>query len=141
MSTYDSVSQNSRGRLRTLGLCWVIYGVIRLIVALGLFYFSGTATVMFGALLNRAPNPFALMSEFHFVYAAIIVLSVVCGILGIIAGLALMGGQRSARGIALLVAFLSLCEIPLGITLGTYTLIVLLPMRAAPTTESSGRTS
>lgn len=136
MPTYQSASQDMNPPFRALGMCWVIYGVIRLIAAFGLFYFSGTATVMFGALLSRAPNPFALMSEFHFVYTAIIVLSVVVGILGIVAGLALMGEQRSARGISILAAFLSLCEIPLGITLGTYTLIIMLPMKRRTAQET-----
>jgi hypothetical protein len=139
MPTYDSASQDMNPSFRALGMCWMIYGVIRLIAAFGLFYFSGTATVMFGALLNRAPNPFALMSVFHFIYTAIIVLSVVVGILGIVAGLAMMGEQRSARGISVLTAFLSLCDIPLGITLGTYTLIVLLPIKRTSAQGSFAR--
>jgi hypothetical protein len=86
---------------------------------------------MFGALLNRVPDPFALMADFHVLYAMLIALSVVCGILGIIAGLALLAGNRSGRMLALIAGFLSLCNIPLGTTLGIYTLIVLLPMRTA----------
>jgi hypothetical protein len=100
-------------------------------MALWLFFFNGTATVMFGALLNRAPDPFTLMSEFHFVYVALIVLSVLCGVLGLLGGMAMMGGQGSGRSVLILAAFLSLSEMPLGIALGVYTLIVLLPMRIA----------
>jgi hypothetical protein len=40
-----------------------------------------------------------------------------------------MGGQRSGRTLGLLAGFLSLANIPLGTTLGIYTLIVLLPIR------------
>jgi hypothetical protein len=127
MSAESSAISNSRLRStsRTLGICWVIYGIIRLVMALGLFVFNGTATVMFGALLNRVPDPFTMMGEFHILYVAIIVLSVICGVLGIIGGLAAMGG--SGRSILILAALLSLSEIPLGITLGVYTLVVLLP--------------
>ena len=96
-----------------------------------LVIFSGTATLMFGALLNRVPDPFALMTDFHFIYVLMIILSVLCGILGILAGLALLAGSGSGRSLALAAAFLSLCEIPLGLTLGTYTLVVLLPTRSA----------
>jgi hypothetical protein len=32
---------------------------------------SGTATVMYGALLSSVANPFALMSDFHIVYAGL----------------------------------------------------------------------
>ena len=123
----DRSPSGSTDRFRTLGGLWVVYGIIRLVMAAFLVVFSSTATLMFGALLNRVPNPFALMSDFHFVYVLMIILSILCGILGIIAGLALMAGSRSGRGVALLAALLSLCEIPLGITLGTYTLVVLLP--------------
>lgn len=127
MSAENSTSSNSHDHARTLGICWIIYGIIRLVMALWLFVFNGTATVMFGALLNRVPDPFTMMSEFHIIYVAIIVLSVLCGVLGIVGGLAMMGGARSGRSTIILAALLSLSEIPLGITLGVYTLVVLLP--------------
>jgi hypothetical protein len=47
-----------------------------------------------------------------------------------LAGLALLANQRAARKLGLLAAFFSVSEIPFGTTLGIYTLIVLLPMRA-----------
>jgi hypothetical protein len=127
MPSNDPAAQNLSSRLRLLGGCWVVYGILRLIMAVCLFLFSGTATVMFGALLVRVPNPFTLMDVFHFMYAACVVLSVLCGILGLLAGFALLAGQRSGRTLALVAGFLSLSNIPLGTTLGIYTLIVLLP--------------
>jgi uncharacterized membrane protein HdeD (DUF308 family) len=84
---------------------------------------------MFGALLSRVANPFTMMSEFHLWYTAAIVLSVLCGIFGLIAGLALLGNGRPARTLALIAAFLSVSEIPLGTTLGIYTLVVFLNPR------------
>jgi hypothetical protein len=113
-----------------MGSCWIVYGVIRLIVAVCLVVYSGTATVMFGALLNRVPDPFTLMTDFHVIYTLLIALSAVCGILGIVAGLALLAGNRVGRTLALIAAFLSLSDIPLGTTLGIYTLVVLLPTGA-----------
>jgi hypothetical protein len=127
MSSDPSVAQSPKGPLRILGTCWTVYGVIRLIMAVWLVVFSGTATLMFGALLARVPDPFTLMSIFHFMYTAFVVLSAVCGICGLLAGLALLAGQRAGRTLALIAGFLSLSEIPLGTTLGIYTLIVLLP--------------
>ena len=76
---------------------------------------------MFGALLTRVPNPFTLMADFQLIYLSIEVLSAVTGVL------ALLAGQAFTRPLGLMAAYLSLSEIPLGITLGTYTLIVLLP--------------
>jgi hypothetical protein len=131
MSSDDPIAQSQSGHLRTLGRCWIVYGVIRLIMAVCLFLYGGTATLMFGALLNRVPDPFTLMTAFHVMYAAMIALSAVCGILGIIAGLALLAGNGSGRMLALIAGFLSLSNIPLGTTLGIYTLVVLLPIRAA----------
>jgi hypothetical protein len=81
---------------------------------------------MFGALLARVPDPFAMMTNFHFVYAFIEALSVICGVLGIFAGWTLLAGQGFGRTLALIAAFLSISAIPLGMTLGVYTLIVLL---------------
>ena len=130
MSSDDSIARSAIGHPQTLGICWIVYGVIRLLMAVWLFIYIGTATVMFGALLNRVPDPFTLMSDFHVIYAGVIVLSAVCGILGILAGLALLAGNRSGRPLALLAGFLSLSSIPLGTTLGIYTLVVLLPMGA-----------
>jgi hypothetical protein len=130
MSSDVRIAQSPGGNLRTLGAFWIVYGIARLIMAVCLFVFSGTATLMFGALLNRVPDPFSLMTDFHFFYVLMIALSVLCGILGIVAGLALLAGSGSGRILALAAGFFSLCEIPLGLTLGTYTLIVLLPTRA-----------
>ena len=93
---------------------------------------------MFGALLSRVADPFALMSDFHIVYAGMVILTVLCGLLGLLAGLALLANQRSARMLALIAAFLSVSEIPFGTTLGIYTLIVLLPLRSVSTPIRSG---
>jgi hypothetical protein len=65
------------------------------------------------------------MSDFHIVYAGIIVLGILCSIFGFLAGWALLTNQRSGRILGLIAAFLSLSEIPCGTTLGIYTLIVL----------------
>ena len=138
MSSDDPIVQNSIGRFRTLGSIWTVYGVIRLIMVLCLLIYSGTATLMFGALLNRVPDPFALMGVFHFLYTLTIALSAVCGLIGFVAGAALIGGQRSGRRLALIAAVLSVSDIPLGVTLGIYTLVELLPLKTAPLYARSG---
>ena len=133
MNEENPLAQNLVRHFRILGICWVMYGVIRLATAVWLALFSGTATLMFGALLNRVADPFSLMNIFHVVYALLVAISAVCGILGVIAGLALLSGSRSGRTLALIAAFLSLPSIPLGTTLGIYTLIVLLTWSPRPT--------
>jgi len=112
--------------MRPLGVCWIVYGIIRVCIGVWLVVVMPTATVMFGTLLSRVPNPYWLMDLFHFVYALVIVVSVACGLLGIAGGLANMGNAK-ARGLLIVASFLALSEMPLGIALGVYTLIVLLP--------------
>ena len=108
----------------TLGVLWVVYGIIRLAAAVLMLIYMGTATVMFGALLTRVPNPFALMNVFHLFYAAAIIVTVLAGIFGVVAGLALLAGKASARLLALVASFLSLSDLPFGTTLGIYTLVI-----------------
>jgi hypothetical protein len=131
MSADDPGIQSPSGQLRTLGGCWIVYGVIRLVLATLLVLYSGTATLMFGALLSRVPDPFTLMRAFHVIYILMIALSIVCCIVGLMAGLALLGGKVSGRTFVLIAGFLSLSNIPLGTTLGIYTLVVLLPRGGA----------
>jgi hypothetical protein len=124
---------------KTLGVCWVIYGVVRLLVAVWLIGFNATATVMFGALLTRVPDPYSLMSAFHLLYLLAIVWSFVTGLLGIAAGLVLLGGKAASRLLGIIAAFFSVSDIPLGVTIGTYTLIVLLATRNHPSYLDSAR--
>ena len=88
---------------------------------------------MFGALLVRVSDPFTMMSDFHFIYGLAIVFSSACEVLGFLAGLALLAGQRFGRTLGLIVGFVSLSSIPLGTTLGIYSLLVLLPLSAKRT--------
>jgi hypothetical protein len=121
---------------RTLGLCWIVYGVLRLAMTVWLISFTITATLMFGALLTRVPDPYSLMALFHFLYLCVTIWSAVAGVLGILAGVTLLSGQRSARPLCIAAALLSLSELPFGIALGVYTLVVVLPA-AGPSTTSS----
>jgi hypothetical protein len=122
----DLIDKNFARHLRILGICWVLYGIVRLVTAVWLALFSNTATVMFGALLNRVPDPFTMMNMFHFIYGLLVVISTACGIVGLLAGLALLSGSRFGRPLAVIAGFFSLSSIPLGTTLGIYSLIVLL---------------
>jgi hypothetical protein len=128
-----SSDESARGNLGTyrqsLGVCWILYGIFRLILGICLIVYTGTATVMFGALLGRVPDAFSLMADFHVFYAVIVVLSFVCGILGLLGGLALLANQGLARKLVLAAAILSVSDLPFGTTLGIFTLIALLPLR------------
>jgi hypothetical protein len=126
MTTDGGVFSNPTRHLKTLGICWVLYGAVSLGSAVWLTLINTTATLMFGALLDRVPDPFSMMNSFHFWYAFLIVMSGVIGMLGILAGAALLTGARSARSLTMLASFFSLSIIPLGTTLGIYSLIAFL---------------
>jgi len=132
MSSDDSIVQSPNRHFPTLGSLWIVYGVIRLILVLCLLIYAKTATLMFGAVLNRVRDPFTLMSIFHFLYIVMIAWSVVSGIIGFVAGLSLLGRQQSGRKLALIAAVVSAADIPFGITLGIYTLVELLPIKIGP---------
>ena len=116
--------------MRNVGILWVIYGLLRWVMALGIFMWSTTLTLMWGALLSRVPNPFALMDYFHLFLGFAIVLGIVAGIVSIVAGLALTSGGESSRKLGLVAAFFGLINGPLGIALGAYTLVLLVPAGA-----------
>src|SRR5271156_3194912 len=85
--------------MRNLGILWVLYGLLRLLGALGIFFYSGTLTLMWGALLTRVPNPFSLMDLFHGFLLFAILLGIVAGVVSILAGLNLISSGISARSL------------------------------------------
>jgi hypothetical protein len=110
-----------------LGLFWLIYGVLRIIAAVWMLSFTPVATVMFGALLNRVPNPYPLMSAFHLIYAGWIVLSAASGIFAILAAISLLAGAGANRILAVVAGLLAVPFIPVGTMLGAYTLALFVP--------------
>jgi len=125
MST-AATAQNPRANSSTLGALWIVYAILRLVAVILLVLYAATATVMFGALLTRVTDYQTFMAIFHILYIAAIIVTALSGLFSLLAGLALLAG-KSARTLSLVAAFLSLSDLPLGTTLGIYTLIVFLP--------------
>jgi len=125
MSTTSASAQNPRANSTTLGSLWVVYGILRLIALVLMILYAGTATVMFGALLTRVADFVTFMAVFHILYIAAIIVTALSGLFSLLAGAALLTG-KSARTLSLFAAFLSVHDLPLGTTLGIYTLIVFL---------------
>jgi hypothetical protein len=107
---------------KTLGLAWIVYGVYRLAVTVWLIMFMTTATLMFGSLLTRVPDPFSLMTEFHILYSVVIVWSGISAVLGIVAGLAIIASHSAPRILLVAAALLALPELPFGVMIGVYTI-------------------
>jgi hypothetical protein len=58
---------------------------------------------------------------FHTFYLFAIILSGLCGLFGVLGGATLM--RQRANQLMVIAAFLSLCDLPIGVTLGVYTLL------------------
>ncbi len=115
-------------------MLWLTYGVLRIAMAAFLVIFSATARLMAGPLLSRVPNPFTLMSGFEALYWVIIAWCVGCAILSFFAAGAVLSRRPSAGRLAILASFVSLPEIPFGLVLGVYTLLVFFNLRSAART-------
>ena len=117
------------GTYRTLGVLWFFYAILRFAGAVFILIYTSTLTLMWGALITRVPNPFALMSFFHLFLVFAMVLNIVAGIVALLAALSLLGRAGSSRTTALIASFFALIDGPLGIALGAYTLLALVPRR------------
>jgi hypothetical protein len=124
MSSSDTVVARAGVSNAPLSFCWIVYGIFRLIIAVWMLSFAGTATVMFGSLLSRVPNPYSLMSAFHVIYSGWTILSAASGIFGLLAGITLLTRAGVSRMVALLAAFFSVAFLPVGTTLGIYTMVI-----------------
>ena len=118
---------DSSGTHGTLGVLWLLYAILRFAGAAFIVVYEGMLTVMWGAIITRVANPFALMSLFHFFLIFAVVLNIVAGIFSLLAAIALLGRTGSARTLALVASFFGLTNGPLGIALGAYTLVVFVP--------------
>ena len=125
--------------MKTLGILWIVYGVFRLAMGAAAILLAPTATVMFGALLARVADPFTWMDLFHLLYACATIVAFVAGVLATLSGLALLRSPAPGRVLPLVASFLSLPDLPFGIAISVYTLIVLLRGPGPPRSEPAIR--
>jgi hypothetical protein len=116
--------QANSPRQSTLGILWVIYGLVCIVKAAWIVVYSGTLTLMWGALLNRVADPFFWMNMFHIWLIGAVIVLIVTAIFSFLAAVSLMQGRGVARGLTLVASILAIITGPLGIALGTYTMIV-----------------
>jgi hypothetical protein len=110
--------------LRTLGILWIIIGVLWIIPSLVLMGISHAPHMMMGDdMFTHAfvpPVMFSLGIVFFIIAAG-----------GVLVGWGLMNHERWARMTAIVLGILALFHPPFGTALGIYTLWVLLPADAA----------
>ncbi|HZQ18796.1 MAG TPA: zinc ribbon domain-containing protein [Terriglobales bacterium] len=110
--------------LRTLGILWIVVGVLWVVPSLVLMGMSHASHIVIGdEMFTRhfmPPLMFSLGSVFLFIAAG-----------GILVGWGLMNHERWARITAIIVGILAIFHPPFGTALGIYTLWVLLSANAA----------
>ena len=116
--------QTNGSRQSTLGILWVIYGVVCIVKAAWVVVYTGTLTLMWGALLNRVADPFFWMNMFHIWLIGAVVVLILAAIFSFLAALSLMQSRGSGRALLLVASILAIITGPLGVALGTYTMIV-----------------
>ena len=119
---------------KPLGMLWVIYGVICIGKAIFVFVNVNNFTLMWGAVLNRVPDPYPWMTMFHFWILGAIVLLIVAALLCFGAAGSLLRGSRPSRPTSLMAGLCAICTGPLGVAIGVYTWIIFVPR--APSDES-----
>jgi hypothetical protein len=116
---------------KTLGVLWAIDSVLCFLEVTWLVVRADTLSVMWGTVLSRVPNPYSWMSFFHLVLTIAVALLLLAGVFSLLAASALLTRTRSDRNTAMMAGFFGLVTGPLGLVLGVYTLILLLPRAAA----------
>ncbi len=116
----------------TLGVLWLIYGVICLAKSAWIVVYTATLTLMWGAIITRVADPFFWMNAFHIWLIGAVILLVLAGIFSFVAGASLMRGG-SGRAFTLVASILAILTGPLGIALGAYTMAVTVPRDIADT--------
>jgi zinc-ribbon domain len=110
--------------LRTLGILWIVVGVLWVIPSLVLMGISHAPHLMMGDEMFTH----AFMPQMMFVLG---VVSLVIAAGGVLVGWGLMNHEHWARMTAIVLGILVLFHPPFGTALGIYTLWVLLPAESA----------
>ncbi len=107
--------------VRLLGILWIAYSAFHLVGGVVLHIVADTIFANGGPGIPH--GPFFL----HPLLRALSVLLLLKAVIGIIAGWGLLQRESWGRVLVLILAFVSLINVPIGTALGIYTLWVLLP--------------
>jgi len=117
-----------RGRVaehvRLLGILWLALGALSAVGGVVLYILANT---LFVRLPEMSGGPPGATSWLHPFLSVIAILVVVKAAVSFLAGWGLLQREPWARMVAIVLAFISLFNIPFGTALGIYTLWVLLP--------------
>jgi len=129
-----------RGRVQShthlLAILWFAYSALHALAGL-LVFIVGTALFPHLRAMNKVPPdvPIGFLSALLSTIGIFILAKAACGF---VAGWGLMKYDSWARILALVLAFLSLFNVPFGTAIGVYTLWVLLPAQSQQEYEALG---
>jgi hypothetical protein len=118
-------------RLSTLGFLWLVFAIVCIAHVIWIVMYRATLKLMWGAVITRVADPYAWMGYFNVVILLLIVLLCVTALFSLVAGLSLMSRTSSSRALPSVAAILGLLTGPLGIALGAYTLVLVVPRAPA----------
>ena len=112
--------------VKILAAFHLVFGVLGLIVALGVLLIFGGAAGVVGVAAVEEPDAWIAMPILGIVGSALLLVVLTLSILGIIAGLGLLKFRPWARILAIVLSVVGLINVPFGTVLGIYGLWVLL---------------
>ena len=115
----------------SLGGLWLGYGSLRILEVAAIVAFSSSLRLMWGALLERVPNPVPWMTAFDVAMVLIVAWAVVSAFFAFVAGVTLRR-EPASRTDGIIAALLALPDLPFGIVLGAFTLVALTRSSAVP---------
>ena len=126
----------ANSRHPALRMLWAAFGVLCLVKAAWVVVYNATLTLMWGSVINRVADPFLWMNLFH----AWLVVSVVVLLFAALFSWILAAGpsldRHAGRPWTLAASVLAVVTGPLGIALGTYTMVVTRPQALDQTRAS-----
>lgn len=124
---------------RNAGILWLSYGCLRVTETAFIVAFSGTLSLMWGALLARVPDPQPWMTVFNVGLFFATAWCVVSALFSFFTGISLLQKKTPSRADTMVPSLLALPDFPFGIILGVYTLIALMPRPAVVAERSRSR--
>ena len=118
-------------RFGTLGILWLIYGIVMIIAAAFILVYNATLSAMWGAIVSHVAHPFTWMGAFHLFLGATVVMALISAFFSLAAGFALMRGAASSRTFGLIAAAFGMLGTPPGVALGVFTVATLYPLGTA----------
>lgn len=119
-ATYAPAGGRVAHHRNTVGVLWLVLGAFGMIGAMVLFILASS---------RPWENPYSTGAPAFLapMFSAIALLLLIFSVLRIVAGIGLLQAQRWARVLTIVVAIVSLLDIPFGTALGIYSLWVLMP--------------